>query len=259
MLSRRGFLGVGALSVFALSGCVPTSVSPRDPAANCVAAGALSTLGQVNDVPLAYEETGREQAFRFEPDFHAQLSRWFGDWQQRSGLDATRVRTYGAWIDGGADCGSSWHHAGRAFDISGVDGPEGVLVSCRTDLWDQLSAVERAVQERRYWALAASLHLHFAYVLTHLYDSAHANHIHVDNGVSGADMSRFTPRSRVQNQAVQAIAQHLWDEPCEITGRWDRQTERATEAILQRVGASGSLTRGDNWRHYLTESIGRAS
>lgn len=247
------------MTTVSLTGCLSAERPDRGRDGRCVPAGELATLTQVADTPLAYEETEREQAFRFDAGFHEQLNRWFIDWQQHSGLSPTRIRTYGAWIDGEGDCGSSWHHSGRAFDISGVDGTDGVLVSCRTDRWSQLSPSQRATLQRRYWALAASLHLHFAYVLTHLYDTAHANHIHVDNGVSGPEMSRFNPRSRVQNQAVQAIARYLWDEPCDITGRWDQQTENATASILARLGGTGSLTRAANWQSYLRESISRGT
>lgn len=211
----------------------------------------------VGGVPLVYEENGRAQAFAFEEGFHGQLDAWFGTWQARTGLTAGSIRTYGAWIDGGADCGTSWHHAGRAFDIAGINNGDQVVVSCREDTWREFSETNRAEHRRRYWMLAASLHLHFAYVLTYLYDGAHANHIHIDNGVSGSGMSSFRTRSRVQNQAVQAICRYLWGVPCEITGDWDRQTRRASEAVLEQLGAGGALTRGENWAVFLDGSIAR--
>ncbi|MGJ3507176.1 hypothetical protein [Enemella sp. A6] len=255
MLSRRQFLGLtGAL---ALTACV--GPEPSDPKRRERCAGRLEMTMQetVGGAQLVYEDTGGAQAFPFEAAFHGQVEAWFDTWQAKTGLTATTIRTYGAWIDGGSDCGSSWHHAGRAFDIAGINDGDRVLVSCREDRWKGLSPAEQTSHRRRYWMLAASLHLHFAYVLTHLYDPAHDNHIHIDNGVSGSGMSTFDTGSRVQNQAVQAICRYLWDVPCKITGSWDRQTRRASDAVLERLGTRSRLTRGENWAVFLDGSIAR--
>ena len=83
--------------------------------------------------------------------------------------------------------------------------PTAGVVSCRYDRWRTAPPAELEAARRAYWAVAAGLHLRFAYVLTYLYDAQHDNHIHIDNGRSGPDLSTFRPRSRVQVQAVQAI------------------------------------------------------
>ena len=46
-------------------------------------------------------------------------------------------------------------------------------------------------------------------MLTHLFDAAHANHIHVDLGRSGPERPRLIRRSRAQVQAVRAMCRHV--------------------------------------------------
>ena len=131
---------------------------------------------------------------RSTPGFAGQLDAWLADLAGDLGRAATRLRTYGTWTDGGAHC-ASWHDAGRAFDLARLRLADGSVVSCRYDLWRDRPAAELEAGLRSYWALAAGLHLHFAYVLTYLYNAQHHNHIHVDNGRSGPALSTFRQRS----------------------------------------------------------------
>ena len=225
----------------------------------CAPKSTMTEVSQLGGRPLVYEVNGRPGRFPIEPTFLGLLERWQQYWLDHSGLPAhDQVWTYGAWVDG-EEC-TSWHGAGRAFDISRLRRDGIPIVSCREDLWSVMDDVAlRDQHRRRYWAMAASLHLHFAYVLTYLYDEAHRDHIHVDNAVSGTEMTRFDTGSRVQNQALQAICTHLWDVPVEITGEWDGATRDATAAVLSQIGASGHAARGDNWARLLTASVGRAA
>lgn len=260
MMDRRAALqalGLGATGLL-VSGCGAVDVPIPEQTRACVPRTALTAISRLDGIPLVYEVNERGSSFPIEPGFLAQLETWQQYWREHSGLPVhDQVWTYGAWVDGGATC-SSWHGAGRAFDISRLRAKGSPIVSCREDLWSKLPAEQAAGHRRRYWALAASLHLHFAYVLTYLFDAAHRNHIHVDNGVSGTGMSRFDKTSRVQNQALQAICSHLWDTPIEVTGVWDDATKRATSQVLERLERSGdAATNDDNWVALLTASVGR--
>lgn len=247
----------GTAAVAAAAGC---QVGPpqREDDLVCAPKSAMTEVSQVGDRGLVYEINGSPTSFAIEPTFLGRLEVWQQYWLDHSGLPAhDQLWTYGAWVDNGG-C-NSWHGAGRAFDISRLRRDGVPIVSCREDLWSAMDdEAMRDQHRRRYWALAASLHLHFAYVLTHLYDDAHRNHIHVDNGVSGTEMSRFNTGSRVQNQALQAICTHLWDVPVEITGTWDRTTKNATAEVMSRIGGSGDAARGDNWAELLAASVGRS-
>ena len=125
-----------------------------------------------------------------------------------------------------------------------------------SDQWGNAVDVER--QRRRYWALAASLHHHFAYLLTYLYNTQHHNHVHLDNGRSGGELSTFSTRSPAQTQAVQAMISYLWDIPVDITGQWDATTRRASRTVLDRIGIADDLdSSADAWRAFLQASTRR--
>jgi len=132
-------------------------------------------------------------------------------------------------------------------------------VSCRYDIWSTYTGSRLSLFRTRYWALAASLHLHFEYVLTHLYNADHHNHIHIDNGRSGSGLSSFDTDSVSQVQAVQAILTHLWDKPVPITGQWNRQTRNATGDVLDDTEVGGTIDDGDDhWRTFLRQSAQRS-
>lgn len=253
----RGF-GLGAAAALT-AGCSGVDIPIPEQDRTCVPRTAMTSVSALGGTPLVYEVSERGSSFPIDPGFLSQLETWQQYWLQHSGLPAhDQLWTYGAWVDGGADCGS-WHGAGRAFDISRLRAGSTPIVSCREDLWSALPTDQLIQHRRRYWALAASLHLHFAYVLTHLFDPLHRNHIHVDNGVSGSATSRFDPNSRVQNQALQAICTHLWDLPVKVSGQWDRATRTATSRVLEQLGRTGDAARDDNWATLLSSSVGRAA
>ena len=191
---------------------------------------------------------------RIDGAFAAQLDRWLADWNATSRHPgATQLWSYGAHVT--KDECRSWHANGRAFDISRLRAGDRLLVSARTDLWHTVDADQQERLRRRYWALTASLSLHFSYVLHHHFDPAHANHLHVDNAVSGNGMSRFEKRSRVQNQTVQAICQTLWGQPGEVTGEWS-DTRAQAGPVLDRLGLS-DLGRQESWQAFLRASVPR--
>ena len=215
---------------------------------------ALESRRVLGDLPLVYEPSSQRQTFWFDSGFATQLDAWVEELNPVVGSAPTQLRTYGAWVDGRQTC-DSWHNAGRAFDLASVRIEGGPAVSCRYDLWRNETGTALAKARRGYWRVAASLHRRFAYVLTYLYNEQHANHIHVDNGRSEGELSTFAPRSRVQSQAVQAICTYLWDEPVELTGRWDDATRAASRRVLERVGVDDDLDAGlEVWHRFLAAS-----
>lgn len=265
-LGRRrllGLAGAGA-AVVLLGGCStgdqdPSTDEPETPD-RCVNRSTLEEHGTLAKLPLVYEISQRRASFAFDTGFYDQLGDWLGSYRERSGLAAPdQVWTYGAYVAGGSAC-SSWHAAGRAFDLARLRLTGGGFVSCRYDRWRSSTGTELRRSLRQYWALGASLHLDFAYVLTYLYNATHANHIHVDNGRSGSRRSTLSTSSPSQLQAVQAICTHLWDEPVDVTGDWDRPTREASRRVLAQIGHGGDLDDSvDAWRAFLTASIPRGA
>jgi hypothetical protein len=206
---------------------------------------------------MVYEPNQHRQAFWIDAGFAGQLDSWVADLAADVGQRVVRLSTYGSWIDGRDRC-DSWHYAGRAFDLARVDLADGQVLSCRYDQWQDAPAAEVEVTRRSYWALAAGLHLRFAYVLTYLYDARHANHIHLDNGRSGAGLSSFRPRSRVQVQAVQAMLTYLWAQPVELTGRWDGPTRDAARRVGDQLELTADLEDAtESWHTFLRASATR--
>ena len=192
---------------------------------------------------LGYEVGRTITTYKADPRFVELLNVWAEDWTTLSGLGAiTTLWSYGAYVD---KC-DSFHAAGRALDISEVQHEAG-SVSCRYDLWGPGTEP----QVRDYWRLAASLHLHFGYTLTHLYDEAHRNHIHVDNAVSQWDDTVFRPRSGVQVVMVQAACRNVFGVDVEITGAWDGQTRDALRPLQKRLGITRPMGDVDGWREFL--------
>ena len=252
-LSRRSLLqavGIPTLAA-AVAGCTLGNGGSAEKA-RCVSAGDTVRHRGLGGARFVYDISGEPTSFRFDADFYGQLKRWLTDYRKLSGIAAPdQVWTYGSWLNGEPGC-DSWHDAGRAFDLSRLVADNRVQVSCRYDIWKDYTGKRLDHFRTRYWALAASLHLHFAYVLTHLYNPTHHNHIHIDNGRSGDHLSTFDKRSPSQVQAVQAMLTHIWDRRVEITGDWNRDTAKATESVLARTGTTGSIDDGtDRWRAFL--------
>jgi hypothetical protein len=264
-ISRRTLIG---LSIPAVGGALLTGCSSAGlpggglggAQPSCAPRGNLVTREHIGAARLVYDITAEATSFRFESGFHDQLQRWLADYLELTPTPAPdRIRTFGAWTDGTGDC-DSWHNAGRAFDLARVVAGDEILVSCRYDLWREFTGAQLDRVRTRYWALAASLHLHFAYVLTYLYDGTHHNHIHVDNGRSGSELSEFSTRSPSQVQGVQGMLTHVWGETVEITGSWDRATSSATRSVLDRVGAGGRIDWSQRaWHAFLRATASTGS
>lgn len=238
--TRRAALAAGIAALTA--GCSTGMPPPRLPG-TCRTPDALEDFSSLAGAPLGYEVGRTTTTFRADPRFVELLEAWAKDWALWSGFGAiTTVWSYGAYVD---KC-DSFHGAGRAFDIAEVV-HEGGSVSCRWDTWRPGTAR----QLRDYWRLAASFHLHFAYTLTHLYDAAHHNHIHVDNAVSGWEQSSFRPGSQVQVHMVQSACRHVFGTEVEVTGAYDEQTRDALRSVQASLGITRSLSDVEGWREFL--------
>ncbi|GAB96786.1 hypothetical protein BJY21_001880 [Kineosphaera limosa] len=230
----------------------PGPPGPR-PSPTAVTAAQLTDYTRLAGSPLRYEVTDGPARFPMEPGFARQLDASLrSHWQARRWGVPGQLSSLGTHRTAPGGEATSWHHAGRAFDLAAVRTTGGdTLVSCRYDRWGD--GPDHEAQAREYWRLAATLHRDFAYVLTYLFDEAHHDHIHLDNALSGQGRSMFRTGSRVQVHAVQAMCTYVWRMPVEASGRWDGATRDATAQILDRVGVGGRLTRSqDSWHAFLT-------
>lgn len=258
-LTRRALLAAGTVGMAAaVAGC--SGKNKPVPKAYCVSRAKLTRHGSLGGAPLVYDISQQPTSFWFNAGFYGQLGRWLDDYLKLSGTSRPdQIQTYGSWLDGHPTC-DSWHDAGRAFDLSRLVTGGAVQVSCRYDIWSTYTGARLQHFRTRYWALAASLHLHFAYVLTYPYNQTHHNHIHIDNGRSGDQPSTFDENSVTQVQAVQAMLTYLWNKPVKITGSWDNQTQEATGEVLDGTEVGGTIDDGvDHWHSFLRRTAARRS
>ncbi|MCU1535813.1 MAG: hypothetical protein JWP82_164 [Humibacillus sp.] len=187
-----------------------------------------------------YEVSRRSATSYVTAPFGVRLDRWLALHRTHVGQDLDEITSFGAWVRGSS---TSWHSSGEAIDLARLRRAGRDLTSLRHDEWRDAPAAELRRRLALYWRTAAGLHHEFADVLTYLFDSAHANHIHVDLGRFGPERPRFIRRSTVQVQAVQAMCVHVWgDTSVSLTGDYDDATRAATSRILEGAGAPGELT-----------------
>ena len=197
MTTRRALLLGGATAL--LAGCSQGSSWPGGDdnppgAGGCRTPGQLVGFSRVAGAQLVYEQTRRPTSMKIDPAFLQQVNTWAEDWAALSGLGAIQaVVSFGAYVD---KC-QSYHQLGRAFDITELQHEAGTI-SMRYDQWQPGTAQ----QLRNYWRVAASLHLHFAYTLAYPFDSAHDDHVHVDNLVSKDGLSKFNSRPSLATGAA---------------------------------------------------------
>ncbi|GMA39614.1 hypothetical protein [Mobilicoccus caccae] len=223
-----------------------------------VPASDLTAYDRIAGSRLHYEASGAPSSFRMGSGFAEKLDASLtSHWQATRWGVPSQVWSYGTWVDLDARPRPSWHHEGRAFDLTSVrTSDDDVLVSCRYDRWGGTSGPERADHEREYWRLAATLLRDFGTVLTYLFDEAHHDHIHVDDGRTPEGRSEFR-RTRTQVHGVQAICTHVWGVDVPITGRWDARTREATTGVLADLGVGGRLTQGQKqWHAFLGAAAG---
>lgn len=248
MTTRRALLWGG--TALLLVGCsrqgssvvVPVDTNPPG-GDGCRTPGELVDFDHIGTARLVYAETGAAASMKLEPGFLAQVEAWAADWVTLSGLGPMeRLLSFGGYVN---KC-NSYHQIGQAFDISEVVHASG-SVSLRHDQWGPGSAV----QLRNYWRLAASTHLHFGYTLTHTFDAAHRNHIHVDNLVSRGGLSRFNSRSGTQVQMLVNVARHVFGVGVQDTETWDEQLQASVRQVQQRAGLGAPLSTAEGWHGFL--------
>jgi hypothetical protein len=220
-----------------------------------VAHTALQGRTKLSSAAYVYEINGTTATYYVTPAFGARLERWLALHETETGQRPDRVHSYGAWAPGND---RSWHSSGEAFDVAALRRGGKDLVSARYDRWRDDTAAEVRRRLRAYWRLAAGLHIEFADVLTYLFDSDHANHIHVDTGRFGpSGAPRLIERSGAQVQAVQAMCVHVWGRSeVQVNGEFDSVTRDATTRILQEHGGRGELGDGvEAWRAFMLATL----
>lgn len=266
-ISRRKVLGFGAAAVAGGIGALTGSTIPlgaaaapapetldADPEPYCVNPSTLTTHSAVGGA-RCMNEGGGAGTILINQTFHHRLEDWRLFWQANCPYPwSTELWNLGAYSARDGRC-ESWHESGRAIDITALrDDVTTMHFWARYDRWKDLSNADAF--RRKYWSAAASFHYHFRHVLTYLYDAAHHNHMHVDNGVSGGGYSYFKTTAEAQVQGVKGICGNVWGYPCGTDRVWNSAVDAASVRVLARIGKGGHLTTSQShWQAFLLASV----
>lgn len=258
-LDRRTLFGLGGA---ALAGTVAAGTigAGAASAAPCVPESSMPYQNEIDGIPLVYEPTKAAARFRFNTTFYGRLEAWHRDWSANAAEPRmTVLRSYGAYVNRNDGC-TSLHNYGRGFDIaSGWSGASRIFTA-RYDLWKGWTGTELTNVRREYWTAVASLSMYFEHTLTYLYNTAHHNHIHVDNAKNGAAMTTFSG-GNIQSKNAQAILAYIWGKSVVIDGAFGAQSQQAAKEVLARIGVSGTVARGSTstWQALLKASVRKGS
>jgi hypothetical protein len=252
--SRRTILG-GAIGASAL-GLVGAGAAGLASAGPASAHGTITTYSTINGARTVYEVNGALTSWGYRPSFHDRLNSWLAFWNANtpSGYaNASRVWSYGAHYDGRP---TEAHNNGRGFDLSRIYTGSTRRFTARNDIWRNWTGSDLTTARRHYWATAASAHHHLRNVLTYLYNADHANHIHIDNLVSGTGSSSFDSSSRAQVLHVQACCRYLWGLGTAIDGVWGAQTSSHSTRVLRAAGVgTGGIGTQSRWLAFNRASM----
>jgi hypothetical protein len=142
---------------------------------------------------------------------------------------------------------NSWHANGQAIDLTAIhSSPTGGFIDCNTT-WRP----ERTLQSKRLYLAVAATARRFAATVITAYptsDTAHDNHIHIDNGTA---LQPITPSWSTDTSLVQAASNLLMGTNLTLDGLWGSQTQVAYVNLQHTLGMA-CLNPGGNLSHCQT-------
>jgi hypothetical protein len=184
---------------------------------------------------------------RFKSGFFSQLVEWarqvdnYARAYHPDGAGVAWVGDVGACDD---DPPSSYHAQARAYDLTKIHFTDNSICDMNWS-WNQ-----NLTQRRRYLAIAALCRVYFGNVLTAWYNSAHSNHIHIDNAYANVPPIRDDVAS--DTSLVKAACKYLNGADITINGNWN---ESAFQNLRDAFGM-GCLDIRGNYNHtfvFLTQ------
>lgn len=218
-----------------------TQLMPEDPAA----AGSIVNVNQLDGVPLFYARgvTPRQQTFSIEAGYRDVLLDTIHSVRARAPRSfgaLTRITTAGTFV-----AGDMMHGLARAFDHD-----TWTFEHLDINPFKEDHKSPKLARRQRYWALAAIMRSHSAYVLHGLYNADHHDHIHQDNGGTRP----FSTGSEATVKLVQAICNDIYGERLDTDGDFGDLSSRAVARVLARIQLTGSLADLATWTTFLRRS-----
>jgi hypothetical protein len=216
-------------------------------AAGPAGAGGFVTMSRLDGVPLLFARgvPPRPQTFTVEPRFRDVLTETVKTVRFRAPAsfgDLKRITSAGVLVDK-----PGFHGKGRAFDH---DAWAFEHVSIRPI--DHDHNAPSLHRRQRYWALAALIRSHSAFVLHGEYNADHRDHIHQDNG----GPRPFTTSSEATVKLVQAICNHIFGHSPKLTidGNFGSSSKVAAAEAMHKVDLTGDIFDFGEWTRFLLRS-----
>ena len=196
-------------------------------------AGVPVYYDRFSDAP--YGSIGKPYKFYADELFIKQLNACFDElWEICPLGKAVIINSAGTYVDKPG----SYHNKGRAFDIDSI-------------FWKDKSFVFSNFPKQPifYLGVEAVLKKHFGTVLSFLYNTAHNDHIHIDNG-----SSKYFRKVKSTVLFIQATIVYVFEISIAIDGIWGPETESALSYVLNMLGLSTDINNLHVWNIFLTLS-----
>jgi hypothetical protein len=216
-------------------------------AAGPAGAGGFVSMSQLDGVPLFFARgvPPRPQTFSVEPRFRDVLTETVKTVRFRAPAsfgDLKRITSAGVLV-----AKPGFHGKGRAFDH---DAWAFEHVNIRPI--DHDHNAPSLHRRQRYWALAALIRSHSAFVLHGEYNADHRDHIHQDDG----GPRPFTTSSQATVKLVQAICNHVFHHSPKLTidGHFGSSSKAAAADAMRKVDLPGDIFDFGQWTRFLLRS-----
>ena len=183
--------------------------------------------------PIApYATRGKSYRFYSQEEFEQKLNTCFEElWEVCPYGVAEVITSAGAYVNK-----SGYHGLGRGFDLDAI-------------FWSDKDFVTLDYPSNPvfYLGIEAIIRRHFGTVLGYLYNPAHHDHFHIDDGST----VEFSSTSKSRALFLQAVLTHVFNVPVLIDGIYGNQTSTAIYKILDDIGLSGDLENEALWKQFL--------
>jgi len=197
----------------------------------------LTAFSMIAGVPIRYARTkdhpygtqGKPRTQQVTEEFLEKLDDCFTElWNVCPHGKAESITSGGAYVEK-----AGRHGEGRAIDIDAIWWANKVLITAGYN-----------EHKRFYLGVEAIIRRHLGTVLGYLYNKAHHDHWHIDDGTE----VKFTIRSRSRVMFMQAALLHIWGKHIAIDGIYGPATDGALRTCLD---VNASVSYSEVWREWL--------
>ena len=148
------------------------------------------------------------------------------------------------WIGnvGAGVCKTGCHSSGSALDVTAVK-----FGNINFDMNVSWRSNQSLAQQRGYLAIWAGLRVYCKTVLTNAYNSAHQNHIHIDNDADNLTPPAIRTSSTTDIKLIQTACNLLNNARLTVDGNWGLTTTQAYNNLLAQLGLTCASPTTNYW------------